>query len=130
MDVINVQPILDEVSKVLGKVKDYFSSLYLFLDNPASNPPSYEEEVMPDLTYADSLGVATSTRYLSANKASGYIVDAANVTAALDREAAIRIKSKASYYEDSARETGAEIMVYENLAAEYKAGITGNISSI
>ncbi len=128
MDVVHVQPALDEVNKVLGKLGTYFTSMRDFLDNPSSPPPSFSETVTPDISVADTLGVAYSTKDLSSNKASGYIVDATNMLSAAEREAAIRGKSKASYYFDALDETSSEVNVYSDLAAEYKSGMMGNVN--
>lgn len=128
MDIVNVQPALDEVKKVLGVMSDYFSSLYDFLEDPINLPPSMEETVSPEITLSDTLGVAYSTKDLSSNKASGYVVDATNLLAAMEREAGIRLKDKASYYFDALQETGGEITVYSDMNAEYRAGILGEIN--
>lgn len=128
MDIISTKGALEEVSTAISKLKDYFSNLSSFLTT-ATSPPSFEEDVLPYVQSSDSISTAYNSRVFTANKSSGYLVDSVSLLGAIQREASIRLKSKASYYDDSQLETDMEVLVYDAMQGEYKAGINGTISS-
>lgn len=129
MDIINVQALVNEVSTVFGHLKGYFETLASFTSNASNPPPSFNDDVTPFVTSVDTLSTAYATKDFSANKASGYMVDAANALAALEREAGIRLKDRASYYADADIDAATEQEICSNTIAEYEAGVTGAILS-
>lgn len=113
-----------ELDTLAGNLEDYFDLLQTNLETPSQPLPSFEDYI-GNLIYDDLLTDAQAGSVRGPSFSIGAAVDAAHLVAAIQREFAMRSKSKIAYFADGQDDVGKLLDYIDYMHGSYTGYMNG-----